>query len=39
MFEGRKPVNHLITGGHYLIALVLEGAIIGAWPTGSTPVA
>ena len=33
MFEGRKLANHAITGGHYLIALVVKGAIIGAWPT------
>ena len=31
LFEGRKLVSHAITGGHYLIALVVKGAIIGAW--------
>ena len=34
MFEGRRPANLAITGGHYLIALVVKGAIIGAWPAG-----
>ena len=31
LFEDRKLVSHAITGGHYLIALVVKGAIIGAW--------
>lgn len=31
LFEGRKLVSHAITGEHCLIALVVKGAIIGAW--------
>ncbi len=31
LFEGRKLMSHAITGGHYLIALVVKGAILGAW--------
>ncbi len=37
MFEGRKLVSQVITGGHYLIALVVQGAILGVWPTGDAP--
>ena len=36
MFEGRRFASHAITGGHYLIALVVMGAIIGWWPWGDS---
>jgi hypothetical protein len=31
IFEGRKRINHLISGGYYLISLVVMGGIVGAW--------
>lgn len=34
-FELRPMANHVITGGDYLITLVVMGAIIGAWPAGA----
>ncbi len=31
IFEGRKLINHVISGGYYLISFVVMGGIIGAW--------
>ena len=31
LFEGRKLANHVISGIYFLVALVVTGAIIGAW--------
>ncbi|MDA0369232.1 MAG: DUF1761 domain-containing protein [Proteobacteria bacterium] len=31
IFEGRMLINHVISGGYYLISFVVMGGIIGAW--------
>ncbi len=31
IFEARKLTNHVISGGYYLISLVVMGGILGAW--------
>ena len=31
LFEGRTLANHVISGIYFLVALVVTGAIIGAW--------
>lgn len=35
MYESRKPALFLIDGGYHLLALVVAGAILGAWPPAS----
>ena len=32
MYEGRKPALFLIDGGYHVLALMVAGAILGAWP-------
>lgn len=34
IFESRRPALFLIDGGYHLLALVIAGAILGAWPPG-----
>ena len=34
MYESRKPALFLIDGGYHVVALVVAGAILGAWPPG-----
>ncbi|MDZ7801827.1 MAG: hypothetical protein U5K81_13700 [Trueperaceae bacterium] len=32
MYESRTPALFLIDGGYHVLALVVAGAILGAWP-------
>lgn len=32
MYESRKPTLFLIDGGYHVVALIVAGAILGAWP-------
>ncbi len=34
LYERREPALFLIDGGYHLIALVVAGTILGAWPPG-----
>lgn len=34
IYESRRPALFLIDGGYHLLALVVAGAILGAWPPG-----
>ena len=34
LYESRKPALFLIDGGYHLLALVVAGGILGAWPPG-----